>query len=57
MNTKIDFFNNKNITYQNPLRKKSSSPISHPENDDFEILENFLINNSLDSKTTQKKHF
>ena len=57
MNTKFDFFKNKQVSYQNPLRKNSNSPISHPKDDDFEILENYLINNSLDSKITQKKHF
>ena len=57
MNIKINFFNNKNGTYQNPLRKKLTSIISHPENHDFDILENFLINDSLNSKITQKKHF
>lgn len=57
MNIKINFFNNQNISYQNPLRKKTPITISHPKNVDFEILENFLINNSLESKITQKKHF
>lgn len=57
MNSKFDYFKNKQTSYQNPLRKISNSLLSHPKDDDYDILENYIINNTLDSKSTQKKHF
>ena len=57
MDSKFDYFKNKQTSYQNPLRKNSNSPLSHPKDDDYDILENYIINNSLESKNTQEKHF
>lgn len=57
MNIKIKFFNDRNIAYSNPLRTKLNYPISHPKDDDSEIINNFLINDSIDTQFTHKKHF
>ncbi|WP_297519741.1 hypothetical protein [uncultured Clostridium sp.] len=56
MNIKINFFNEKNIACINPLRHQTRL-ISHPKDDDLEIINNFLINESIDTKSTQEKQF
>ncbi|MGL4763134.1 MAG: hypothetical protein ACRC6T_06135 [Sarcina sp.] len=55
MNIKINLFNDRNIACRNPL-KLDKITLSYPKDDTLEIINNFLINDSIDIKSTQKKH-
>ena len=55
MNIKINLFNDRNIVCRNPLRLNNLT-LSHPKDDSPEIINNFLINDSIDTESTHKKH-